>query len=327
MRVLVTGGAGRLGFKLCRALLEGGCRVRVLELDSPGNRRRLRLLQSRVETHWGDITDPAAVRRSLEGAEAVVHLAGILPPAADRDPELARRVNVGGTRVLVEQLREKGGRLPFVYASSIVVFGATPQAAAPLDPDSCPPHPEEPYAQTKCESERLIRDSGIDYLILRLAAAFDLDFSALRLMYRLPLGNRYEFCHPDNVVLALVNAIRYFQAAKGNTLVISGGPSQRMTYGQMLAAALGVLGLPLPPERRFSSAWYCCDWYETERSESLLHYQRKTFDDFLREMAGTVLGPLSPLLVPLMRRVVGPLLGRWIVRLLPGPGTRGSSGR
>jgi hypothetical protein len=48
----------------------------------------------------------------------------------------------------------------------------------------------------------------------------------------------------------------------------------------------------------------------------LLRYQRKTFGDFRREMAKTVLGPLSPIAVPLMRCLIGPALGRLIVRFL-----------
>jgi UDP-glucose 4-epimerase len=312
----VTGGAGRLGLKTSAALLRDGCRVRVLDLDTPRNRRRLRDLAGNLEVCWGDVTSAESLRQALEGANAVVHMAGVLPPLTDRNPELARRVNVGGTRVLVELLREKGGRLPLVYTSSIVVFGATPEAAAPLDPEIDPPNPEEPYAETKWESEKLIREAGVDHVILRLPAAFDLDCSALRLIYRVPLANRFEFCHPDDTVLAVANAVKDFDAVEGNTLVICGGPSQRMTYGEMLGGALAVLGLPLPPERRFSSKWYCTDWYDTRKSQALLRYQRKSFDDYCRELDRTVLGPLSFVLVPIMRRLLGPVLGRLIVRLL-----------
>ena len=43
---------------------------------------------------WGDITDPDRLRRALDGVDAVIHLAAIIPAAADRVPELARKVNV-----------------------------------------------------------------------------------------------------------------------------------------------------------------------------------------------------------------------------------------
>ena len=316
MRVLVTGGAGRLGLKVCKALLRDEFQVRVFELDTPKNRKRVKKLRGKAEVIWGDITQSDSVRQALEGADAVIHMAGILPPVTDQNPKLARRVNIGGTRILVDLLKEKGGHLPFVYTSSIVVFGATPDATEPLSPEKNPPNPEEPYAETKWECEKLIQESGIDYVILRMSGAFDLDMDALKLMYRLPLHNRFEFCHPDNTILALVNAVKNFEAAKGSTLVISGRPSDRMTYGEMLGGAFGVLGLPVPPAKKFSQKWYCTDWYDTSRSEDLLHYQRKNFDDFRREMAKTVLGPPSPVVIPLMRYFIGPVFGRIIVRLL-----------
>jgi UDP-glucose 4-epimerase len=114
MRVLITGGAGRLGLKACKAFLRNGFQVRMLDLETSGNRKRIQQLRGKMEVRWGDITRAESVGPALEGAEAVVHLAGILPPVADQNPELARRVNIGGTRVLVDLLKRKGGRLPFV---------------------------------------------------------------------------------------------------------------------------------------------------------------------------------------------------------------------
>jgi nucleoside-diphosphate-sugar epimerase len=316
MLALVTGGAGRLGLNVCATLLREGFDVRVLELDTPSTRTRVKGLRGRADVRWGDITVPASTRSALDGADAVIHLAGILPPVTDRDPRLAWRVNVGGTKVLLDLLRGSRRAIPLVFASSVAVFGATPEAVEPLSPGRNPPNPQEPYAETKWECEQLIRGSGIDHAILRLPAAFGIEPGARALMCRLPLENRFEFCHPANTVRALVNAMRNFELVDGETLVVSGGPSQRMTYGRMLASVLGVLGLPLPPARRFSRTWYCTDWYDTERSESLLRYQHRTFADFLDEVGRMVFGHASPVAVPLMCAVVGPLLGECIVRWL-----------
>ena len=315
MRVLVTGGAGRLGIKVCESFLHDGLQVRVLDLDTARNRERLEALGTKAEVLWGDVTCPESVQEALQGADAVVHMAGLLPPITDERPELATRVNVGGTRVVIEALKERGDSIPFVYTSSIVVFGATPDATEPLNPDKHPPNPQEVYAETKRQCEDLIRASGIDYIILRMSAAFDLDMSAVKLMFRLPLTNRFQFCHPDNVVLAIVNAVKRFEAAKGNTLVISGGPGERMTYGDVLRGALAVLGLPVPPAHKFSQEPYCIDWYDTRKAQELLDFQQKTFADFRRDMARDFSRRYSPLFVPLMRYFIGPVFGRIIVRL------------
>ena len=122
--------------------------------------------------------------------------------------------------------------------------------------------------------------------------------------------------HPDDAILAIVNAVKYFDAARGNTLLIAGGPGQRMTYADVIGGALGVLGLPLPPARKFDQTPYCVDWYDTASSRELLHYQRKTYADFRQDMVRDFSRRFTPLFVPLMRYFVGPLFGRIIVRLL-----------
>ncbi len=315
MRVLITGGAGRLGTKACRALLREGFQVRILDVQNKRNEKRVKELSETLEVLWGDITQPVSVRQALRDVDAVVHMAGLLPPVTDEQPELAFRVNVGGTRVLLDAMRENGRRVPLVYTSSIVVFGATPDATEPISVERDPVHPEEPYAETKVQAENLITEAGIDYVILRMAAAFDLDASAIKLMFRLPLTNRIEFCHPDDVILAIVNAVKYFDVAKGHTLVIAGGPHERMLYKDMLGGALGVLGLPLPPARKFSQRPYCTDWYDTSKAQELLQFQRKTYADFCRDLSQEFSRRYSPLFVPLMRRIVGPMFGRFIVRL------------
>ncbi len=315
-RVLVTGGAGRLGLRVCRALLELGFRVTVFDLPTRRNRRRVASLGSGVSAEWGDVSDPEALRRAMQEVQAVVHMAGLLPPVTDEQPELARRINVEGTRILVDLLGEAGARIPLVYTSSIAVFGATPEALEPLSVQRNPEHPEEPYARTKLEAENLIKGSGIEYAILRLAPAFELDGSALRLMFRLPLDNRLEFCHPDDAARAVAHAVRRFDAVKGRTLIIAGGPGQRMRYRDLLGGALAALRLPLPPEESFSTRPYCVDWYDTREAKELLQFQCRSFTDYCRDLEAELLRRLGRPILWLTRRFVGPVFGNLVVRLL-----------
>lgn len=316
MRVLITGGAGRLGIKACRAFLENGFEVRIFDLRSERNLGRVKELSGKVETVWADILERDSVRRALQDVDSVVHMAGVLPPITDEQPEIAHAVNVEGTRALLEVIREGGGKVPIVYTSSIVVFGATPEATEPISVEKNPVNPEEVYAETKVKAENLIRESGVDYVILRMTAAFDLDASAIKLMFRLPLTNRIEFCHPDDTILAIVNAVRHFDAAQGSTLLIAGGPDQRMLYKDMLGGALKVLGLPLPPSGKFSQRPYSTDWYDTSKAQELLQFQRRTFEDFCQDISSEFSKKYSPLFVPFMRYFIGPVFGRVIVRLM-----------
>jgi len=318
MRILVTGGAGRLGINVCNNFLNDGYQVRVFDLDTPRNRESVKALGDKAEILWGDITKPDSVKKALEKIDAVVHMAGILPPLADEKPELCAKVNVGGTKILVDLIKDKGGHIPFVFTSSVAVFGPTPDVDEPLSADKHQPHPKDTYGQTKFRAENLIKESGIDYLILRLTAIlyFDFEVSDLKRMFSVPLDNRVEFCHPDDLAVAILNAVKYFDAVNGNTLVISGGPNQRMSYQDMVGTIIGVMGLPLPPAAKFTNEPYYLDWYDTAKSQELLKYQRKTFSDYLGDYAGGLTRRYTTLFLPFMRYFVSPVFGKLVVQFM-----------
>src|SRR5437899_4046617 len=91
-KVLITGGAGFLGSHVARALAASGCEVRVLDDLSTGKRERIASIAG-IEMLQGDVRNPAAVQRAMQGVEAVVHLAGVQPGV---DPIRAQDVNLGG---------------------------------------------------------------------------------------------------------------------------------------------------------------------------------------------------------------------------------------
>jgi len=316
MRVLITGGAGRLGLTICKAIMQEGLQVRIFDLDNTRNRKSVKSLKGKAEVFWGDITSSESVRAALDGVDVVVHMAGILPPVSEQKPELTHKVNVEGTRIMVDLLKEKGGKMPFIFTSSAAAFGPTPDATEPLDPDRIEPHPKDVYGQTKLEAEKLIKESGIDYVILRLTATlyFSFRLSDIKRMFSIPLNNRIEHCHPDDTACAIVNAIKNFDEAKGNTLVISGGPGLRMFYKDLVGGILKVMGLPLPPAFKFARTPYYLDWYDTSKAQKLLKFQRKSYADYLSDFAKEVSRIYGSGFLPFMRRFVGPVFGKLIVR-------------
>lgn len=309
MRVLITGGTGRWGPPVCQAFLKEEFAVRLLL-----HRKRIKSPDANSEIIWGDITQPDSVRKAMDGVDAVVHLAGIVQPFTEENPELAYKVNVGGTRTVVDLIKERGGGIPLVFPSSVAVFGSCPDNAEPL-PEGTRLNPLSVYAQTKVQAENLIKESGIDYVILRVTAV---PYLRLRLgdmkthLFTIPLKNRIEFCHPDDASQAIVNAIKNFELVKGNTLIIAGGPSQQILYEDMLRAILGTFGLPLPPPHKFTQEPFPLHWYDTTRSQELLKFQQKTLDDYLQDLANQLPSPVTAL----MRRLIGPVFGRLIVRLM-----------
>src|SRR5215475_15838466 len=101
MKVLVTGATGNIGSHTVPELARRGHKVRCLTRLSTANRRWAQQQGSGVEVTWGDLTDADSVRRATAGTEVVVHLAGVIPPAADEHPDVARAANVDGTANVV----------------------------------------------------------------------------------------------------------------------------------------------------------------------------------------------------------------------------------
>ncbi|MDH4067123.1 MAG: NAD-dependent epimerase/dehydratase family protein [Acidobacteriota bacterium] len=119
-RYFVTGATGFLGGELTKQLIGRGHRVAAL-VRTPGKAQLLRTLG--VELHEGDITDRESLRASMAGVDGLFHCAAWYK-VGEADNGIAERVNVGGTRNVLETMREleipKG-----VYTSTVAVFSDT----------------------------------------------------------------------------------------------------------------------------------------------------------------------------------------------------------
>jgi nucleoside-diphosphate-sugar epimerase len=145
MLALVTGASGFLGRALVPALLGEGIAVRALvRAGSDAS-----ALDRGVEIFRGDATDPAALRRAVEGCPLVYHLAGVRR-AADRAEFAA--VNAGSTRLLLDACVEEGAaRQRFVLAGSLASIGPSREGKREEDPFA----PVEAYGESKAEAERI----------------------------------------------------------------------------------------------------------------------------------------------------------------------------
>jgi nucleoside-diphosphate-sugar epimerase len=145
--------------------------------------------------------------------------------------------------------------------------------------------PTNPYTAHKIEGERLVRESGLRWAILRLADVPVLGVRAPHpIMFDIGLDNRIEAIHGDDVGLAIANAIDTPEVWE-RVLFIGGGPSCQLTYREYLTRLLAAMGIGALPETAFSTAEYATDWLDTVESEALLHYQRHTFDDIAQALA------------------------------------------
>jgi uronate dehydrogenase len=165
--VLVTGAAGRIGTVLRGGLPERGWAVRSLDVvpitdTRPGE-----------EQVVADVTDRAAMSEAAEGADALVHLAGI---ATESTWPAILHANIDGTYVALEAARQAGIRR-VVLASSNHATGFTPRPGAGLlKEEDAPPRPDTYYGVAKVTMEALgalyVDRYGMDVVCLRIGSAF-----------------------------------------------------------------------------------------------------------------------------------------------------------
>jgi UDP-glucose 4-epimerase len=118
---LVTGGAGFIGSHLCDALVARGDTVRVLDDLSTGHRSNLPATATLIE---GNVADPDAVARAMEGADGCFHLAAIASVEKGVTDWLGtHHANLTGTITVFDAIRRQGSKIPVVYASSAAVYG------------------------------------------------------------------------------------------------------------------------------------------------------------------------------------------------------------
>lgn len=120
--ILVTGGAGLIGFEVCRQIAEQGGRARLFDLEAQAERVR-RTLPDEVELRCGSIMYPDDLDEAMAGCDAVVHLAALLGVHRSESQRLrCLHINIDGTRNVLESMTRN--RVPkIVFASSSEVYG------------------------------------------------------------------------------------------------------------------------------------------------------------------------------------------------------------
>lgn len=268
MNAIVTGGAGFLGSRLARALLERGTLKDREDRDQRINRLTLidvteppAVADSRVSRVTGDISDPNLLKSVVDRETgAVFHLAAIVSGMAEADFDLGMRINVDATRTLLELCRAAGNRPRVVFTSSVAVFGG--DLPAVLN-DTTALNPQTSYGIEKAIGEFLVGDytrkGFIDGRSLRLptitvrpgrpnAAASSFASGIIREPLNgedgiCPVGReaRIWVASPRTAVAALITANELPSTALGNRRWIN-VPGLSVTAGEMVDSLERVAG-------------------------------------------------------------------------------------
>jgi len=322
MNVLLTGALGNIGLQTLLALLQAGHTVKAFDLPSPNNKKvdqRNRLYaKNHLELIWGDILDESLLKKSVAGIDAVIHLAAVLPPVSDLNPELAYTVNVQGTKKLIQVMEEYAPKARFIFTSTVGVNGYQ----SPWQDNESPVlrtstdafNPVDTYSKHKVECEKYLRDSNLHWVIMRIGVCFGsekatkIDLAECRMQFKVSPNARLEYVHPGDVAIALTNAVTVTDIA-GKTLLIGGGEHCQTTFGQMIQKLFNGMGISITHDV-YGNDNYFTEWLDTTESQRLLNFQSRTLDDMEKEVKARMrvmrylLWPFKPMVLPIFKRLI-----------------------
>ena len=227
----------------------------------------------------GDTANVEQLKPVCREIDVALHLAAILPPRSERDPEKTMLVNLTGTENLVKAL-ESTSNAPLVFSSSVSVYGRTQGEATPLATTHALA-PTDHYSTSKIAAEDAVKRSGLAYTILRISGVYASEPFEFPSPVQFKADQRVEFAAKEDVVTALVTALE--REAVGDILNIAGGQSWRMNGERFVTEVFEAFGVQGEVDYPSEQGYF--DWYDTEDSERLLQYQNTSFPLFKEKLA------------------------------------------
>ena len=310
MKILLTGAFGNLGLSALQHLLSRQHDIRCLELKTRRNEFVAKQFADQIDLVWGDLRDAEVVKTAVSQQDIILHLAAIIPPASEKQPDLTQSVNEIGTRNLVQAAQAQNNPPHFLLASTYDLFGHTHHLPPPrktADPIAITSH----YTRSKKAAEEIVQASGLAWSIFRFGSIIQIALGQFpEMAFELPIDQRLHIIHTQDAGLAVANAVGN-QAIWGKILLIAGGADCQVQYGAFVNGMMEAVGIGALPADAFTTDYYTTDWLDTEESQRLLAYQRFGFAD-IRQQTADLLG-WRRLFMPLVR----PFVRRWFLSKSP----------
>jgi len=253
--ILVTGASGFIGSHVVDRLVSGGERVRCLL-----RRKNYAGLPPQAEVVYGELISGAGLEEALQGADAVIHLAGVTK-ALTADDYYAG--NARATETLLRAMKGRGIRL--VHVSSLAAAGPSLNGV-PVGEDA-EPRPVTHYGKSKLAAEHVVRELVPEAVIVRPPVVYGpRDRDVFRILKPLSQGialqlgggeRWFSAIYVKDLVDGLITAERAAQAA-GRTYFLAN--SKPVSWSELSAATARITGrkariLQVPGRVAYAAGW------------------------------------------------------------------------
>jgi len=287
--VFLTGGTGNMGWAGFQELLKKGkFNIRLLARDSKKNRKKLApyLSDPSVTVIWGDLTRYEDVFEGVRGADYVLHVGGMVSPAADYYPEKTLKVNVTAAKNVVKAVlaQPHASEMKVVYIGSVAQYGDRnpPRHWGGADEPQTPAK-YDMYALSKIRSEEIFASAGLAHWVsLRQSGILYPGILSVvnPTAFHVPMRGVLEWATIEDSgrLLAQVCEDWVPEDFWNKAYNISSGEQYRMTNYEFMGRMLSSLGLP-SPEKVFEPQWFALKnfhgmWYtDADKLDEILHFR------------------------------------------------------
>lgn len=308
-RVLLTGATGTMGLAGLQQFLQRLDRFDVTVLVRPGkkNKRRLAAVTDRIRVVWGDLTCYNDVLEATRGADYVLHVGGMVSPAADYFPNRTRHVNLLAAQNVARAVlaQPNADDIRVCYIGSVA---QTSDRSEPLhwgrtgDPICISVY--DHYAISKTLAERAIVESGIKHWVC-LRQSGILYSNILKkhdpIMFHVPLRGVLEWTTVEDSGRMLANLCEadVDEAFWNHFYNISSGPQYRLSNYEFVCKLLRAIHCP-PPEKIFNPEWFVLrnfhgQWYlDSNKLEQFLHFRSNIpVDEYFKHISKQLSWPFK----------------------------------
>ena len=286
----MTGGTGNMGWAGFKELYARKERfnIRLLARDSRKNRKLLSqyIQDPAVTVIWGDMMSYEDVLRGVTGSDYVLHVGGMVSPAADYYPEKTLKVNVTSAENVVKAVlaQPDPSGIKVVYIGSVAQYGDRnyPNHWGSAD-DPQMPAEYDMYALSKIRSEEIFANAGLKHWV-SLRQSGILYPGILKVVnptaFHVPMAGVLEWATLEDSGRLLAQVCEPWVPEEfwNRAYNISSGKEYRLTNYDFMKRMLGALGLP-DPERVFEPQWFALKnfhgmWYkDADVLEEYLHFR------------------------------------------------------